>query len=218
MVRLLRDHPHTVLMAEALGRHRIHRGSWGHPEPDPVDVRTPLAATGRALRLLHTLDPHAQLRVHADDTRVYWRTDRIRVSAISTSGAYPNVEKIREDILAGTTSTLTLDRAELLATLTTADKLAAANTRQRLHVQPAATGGLDVVLRNESGAPAYTTHLPVAQPARTVPPPLILNPTYARQAVAFLDGDHVHVHTTAGQLPIYLAGQRRHAIVLQIAA
>ncbi len=44
VVRPLRDHPHVVLLAEATDRYRIHRGSWGDPHGDPVDVRTPCPA------------------------------------------------------------------------------------------------------------------------------------------------------------------------------
>jgi hypothetical protein len=83
VVRLLRDHLHVVLMAEAIDRHRIHRGSWGHPDGDPVDLRLPAAPTRRAL------DPHGHLQVHADDTHVYWRTDRVRLAVATRTGTFP---------------------------------------------------------------------------------------------------------------------------------
>ena len=217
VVRLLRDHPNVVLIAEAIDRHRIHRGTWGQPDGHPVDVRIPAAATGRAVRLLHTLDPHGHLHVHADDTHVYWRTDRVRLAATTSGGAFPDLEKVREDVLADATSSFTVGRADLLAAASTARQLTAGTRHPRLCLQPAGTRGLEVVVRADSGAPVYTTHLAV-QGVAGPPPTLTLDPAFTRDAVAFLDGDHVDVHATAGRLPIYLAGQRRHAIVMQIAA
>ncbi len=218
VVRLLRDHPNVVLIAEAIDRHRIHRGTWGQPDGHPVDVRIPAAATGRAVRLLRTLDPHGHLHVHANDTHVYWRTDRVGLAATTSGGgAFPNLEKVREDVLADATSSVTVGRADLLAAVTTARQLTAGTRHPRLCLQPAGARGLEVVVRADSGAPVYTTHLAV-QGVVGPPPTLTLDPAFTRDAVAFIDGDNVDVHAAAGRLPIYLAGQRRHAIVMQIAA
>ena len=217
VVRLLRDHPNVVLMAEAIDRHRIHRGTWGQPDGDPVDLRMQAAATRRAARLLHTLDPHGHLRVHADDHRVYWRTDRVRLAATTTGGWFPNLEKIREDVLDDTTSSFTVDRADLLAAATTVRQPTADTRHPRLCLQPAGTRGLDVVVRADSGAPLYIAQVSIQRLAGP-PSTLTLDPAFTRDAVAFLDGDHIDVHATADRLPVYLAGQRRHAIVMQIAA
>ncbi len=62
----------------------------------------------------------------------------------------------------------------------------------------------------------YTTPVAINQLAAPAPT-LTLNPGFARDALAFLDGDTVEIHASADRLPIYLRGQRRHAIVMQIA-
>ncbi len=217
VVRLHRDHPRVVLMVEATDSYRIHRGTWGDPDGDPVDVRIPAEAAERAVRLLHTLDPTGQVRVHADDTHVVWRTDRLRLAATTGGRFFPNLEKIGEDALDDATITITVDRADLLAALSTAHHLAATTRQARVRLDPGRAGVLDVVVRADSGAPMYTAPVTVSRlagPART----LILNPAFTRDAVAFLDGDRVEVHASADRLPIYLRGDRRHAIVMQIAA
>ena len=45
---------------------------------------------------------------------------------------------------------------------------------------------------------------------------MLLNPDFVRDAVGFLDGDTVTVHSSRDWLPIYLAGARRHAIVMRV--
>ncbi|MDT5024174.1 MAG: hypothetical protein QOE61_600 [Micromonosporaceae bacterium] len=215
VVRLLRDHPQVVLMVEATDSYRIHRGTWGDPDGEPVDVRMPADAARRAVRLLHTLDPAGQVRVHADDTHVVWRTDRIRLAAKNGGRAFPNLEKIREDVLDDATNTFSVNRIELVAALNTAHDLTATTQHPRVRLEPGRAGVLDVVVRTDSGAPMHTTPVAitgVSGPARS----LILNPAFAQQVFTFLDGDTVAVHAIADRLPIYLQGARRHAILMQI--
>jgi hypothetical protein len=216
VVRLLRDHPHVVLMVEATDSRRVHRGTWGEADGEPVDVRMPADAAKRALRLLRTLNPAGQVRVHADDTHVVWRTDRLQLSATTGVRFFPNLEKIREDMLDQATIAFTVHRAGLLAAVTTADTLTATTRYPKVRLQPGAPGVLDVVVRTDAGAPMYTTALPVSHLAGPVNT-LILNPRIACDAFAFLDGDGVEVHAIAGRLPIYLRGHHRHAIVMQMA-
>jgi len=216
VVRLLRDHPQVVLMVEATDSYRIHRGTWGDPDGAPVDVRMPARAGERAVRLLRTLDPAGQVRVHTLDTRVVWRTDRVRLAATAGGRCFPNLEKIREDVLDDATSTFTVNRGALLDAVSTAHHLTAATRHPRVRLQPGRPGSLEVVVHADSGAAMYTA--PVAITGGAGPDhPLILNPAFARQALAFLDGDSVAVHTIADRLPIYLCGAARHAILMQIA-
>ncbi len=217
VVRLWRDHPHVVLMAEATDRYRIHRGSWGDPAGDPVDVRMPAGAAERAVRLLHTLDPTGRVRVHADDTHLVWRTDRVRLATATGGRAFPNLEKIREDALDNATVTITVARADLLAAVRTAYQLPATTRHPKVRLQPGAPGVLDVLVRTDTGAPMYTTPVTMNRLAGSVPT-LTLNPGFARDAVAFLDSDMVEIHASADRLPIYLRGRCRHAIVMQFAA
>ncbi len=216
VVRLLRDHPHVVLLAEATSGYRIHRGSWGDPHGDPVDVQMPADAAERAVRLLHTLDPAGRVRVHTDDRNLMWRTDRVRLAAATGGPAFPNLEKIREDLLDDATITITVPRADLLAAVRTAHQLTATTRQPRLRLKPGPAGVLHLVLRTDTGAPMYTTPVAINQLAAPAPT-LTLNPGFARDALAFLDGDTVEIHASADRLPIYLRGQRRHAIVMQIA-
>ena len=216
VVRLLRDHPQVVLMVEATDSYRIHRGIWGDPDGDPVDVRMPADAARRAVRLLHTLDPAGQVGVHADDSHVVWRTDRVRLAAKNGGRAFPNLEKIREDVLDDATSTFSVNRIALVAALNTAHGLTATSRYPRVRLEPGRAGVLDVVVRADSGVPMHTTPVAIAGlagPAR----PLILKPAFAQQVLTFLDGDTVAVHAIAGRLPIYVRGPRRHAILMQIA-
>ncbi len=216
VVRLLRDHPQVVLMVEATDSYRIHRGTWGDPRGERVDVRMPADAARRAVRLLHTLDPAGQVRVHTDDSHVVWRTDRIRLTAKTGGRAFPNLGKIREDVLDDATSTFSVNRTALVAAVRTAHDLTATIRHPRVRLEPGRAGVLDIVVRADSGAPMYTTPVAIADlsgPAR----PLILNPAFAQQVLTFLDGDSVAVHAIADRLPIYLRGARRHAILMQIA-
>ncbi|HET8659181.1 MAG TPA: hypothetical protein VFM55_09305 [Micromonosporaceae bacterium] len=123
VVRLLRDHPQVVLMVEATDAYRIHRGTWADPHGEPVDVPMPADAARRAVRLLHTLDPAGQVRVHTDDSHVVWRTDRVRLAAKNGGRTFPNLEKIREDVLDDATSTFSVNRIALVAALNTAHDL-----------------------------------------------------------------------------------------------
>ena len=216
VVRLVRDHPHVMLMVEAGSGYRIHRGSWGDPDGEPVNVRMPTPAAGRAVRLLHTLDPAGQVRVHTDDAHVIWRTDRVQMAANIGGRLFPNLEKIREDVLGDATITVTVNRSDLLGALSTAHSLTAATRYPRVHLEPGRAGVLNVVVTANSGAPMYTAPVTISRlagPAHT----LILNPAFARDAIAFLDGERVDVHASADRLPIYLSGDRRHAILMQIA-
>jgi len=216
VVRVHRDHPQVVLMVEATDSYRIHRGTWGDPDGEPADLRMPAEAARRAVRLLHTLDPAGQVRVYADDSHVVWCTDRVRLAAKTGGRAFPNLEKIREDVLDDATSTFSVNRMELVAALTTAHDLTATTQHPRVRLEPGRAGVLDVVVRTDSGAPVHTTPVAitgVADPAR----PLILNPGFAQQVLTFLDGGTVAVHTIADRLPIHLRGARRHAILMQIA-
>lgn len=73
-----------------------------------------------------------------------------------------------------------------------------------------------MVVLSEAGTAVYTGHLPVT--AATGPiPRMLLDPDLVRDAVVFLDGDTVTVHSIPDRLPTYLPGARRHAIVMQIA-
>ncbi len=215
-VRLLRDHPQVVLMVEATDSYRIHRGTWGDPHGEPVDVRMPANAARRAVRLLHTLDPNGQVRVHTDDSHVAWRTDRVRLAAKTGGGSFPNLEKIREDVLDDATSTFSVNRIALVAALNTAHDLTATTRHPRVRLEPGRAGVLDVVVRADSGAPMHTTPVAIADLAGPTHP-LILNPAFAQQVLTFLDGDSIAVHAIADRLPIYLQGARRHAILMQIA-
>ena len=217
VVRLLRDHPQVVLMVEAADAHRIHRGTWGDPDGEPVDVRIPAEAAARAVRLLRTLDPAGHIRIDADDRLVSWRTDRIRLSATTGGGGvFPDLEKIREDVLDDATVRFTVDRTELLAVLDAAHRLTAPIRHPRIRLDHHQPGVLDVVVPSQAGTAMYTGHVPVrdaAGPVRRI----LIDPDLVRDAVAFLDGDAVTVHTIPNRLPTYLAGARRHAVVMQIA-
>jgi hypothetical protein len=216
VVRLLRDHPRVVLVVEAASGYRVHRGAWGEPDGEPVDVRMPAEAAQRAVRLLNAIDPSGQIRVHADEQHVLWRTDRVRLAANTGGSAFPNLEKVREDLLDDATVTFTVNRAELLAALEAARRLTATVRHPRVRLEPRQTDVLNVVVETDSGTPMYTTPVPIT--AGTGPTrPLILNPVFAQQAIAFLDGDRIQLHAIADRLPIYLRGVRRHAILMQIA-
>jgi hypothetical protein len=216
VVRLLRDHPQVVLTVEATDSYRIHRGTWGDPHGEPVDVRVPAEAARRAVRLLHALDPAGHVRVHTDDSHVVWRTNRVRLAAKTGGRAFPNLEKIREDVLDDATSTFNVTRVELVAALNTAHDLTTTTRHPRVRLEPSRAGVLDVMVRADSGAPMHTTPVAIAMLAGPAHP-LILNPAFAQQVLTFLDGDSIAVHAIAGQLPIYLRGTRRHAILMQIA-
>jgi hypothetical protein len=214
VVRLLREHPNVVLVAEATDRHRLHRGTWGDPHGAPVDVRIPTPAAMRAVRLLRAVDPGAQVRIHTDDGHAYWRTDRVQVAATTRSGPYPNLEKAREHA-ATDTAAFTVARDDLLATIDLIRRLnAVRDTRVRL--TPHHNGVLDVALTTSSGAPIYQQSLTlqaVSGPVRA----LTFNPGYARDVVAFLDGPTITVHAGADRLAVYACGARRHGVVWQIA-
>lgn len=215
VVRLRRDQPRVVLMVEATDARRAHRGTWGDPDGEPVDVRIPAEAAVRAVRLLRTLDPTGQVRIHADDRLVAWCTDRVRVSAVTGGAAFPDLEKLREDVLDDATAWFTVERTALLALLDTAHRLTAPVRHPRIRLETADPGVLDVVVLSEAGTAVYTGHLPVA--AATGPVlRMLLDPDLVRDAVAFLDGDAVTVHSIPDRLPTYLAGARRHAVVMRI--
>jgi hypothetical protein len=217
VIRLLRDHPQVVLVVEATDSRRIHRGTWGQPGGDPLDVRIPVDAAGRAVRLLRTLDPAGHVRIHADDRQLVWRTDQVRLAATTGGRFFPNLETLREDVLNGAAITFTVERAELLAAVSTAHTLTATSRRPTVRLEPNGIDALNVVVRTDAGAPMHTEPLTVrygSGPGQA----LTLDPGFARDALTFLDGDDVAVHAHTDRLPIYLAGQRRHAIVMQIAA
>jgi len=219
VVRLRRDHPGVVLMVEAVDRHRSHRGTWGEPAGDRLDARMPVAAAERAVRLLRTVDPDGQLHVHTDGVHLRWRTDRVQLCTTGFYGGrhFPDLEKTREEALQQASLALTVPRTGLLAALATAHQLTAPSRTPRAHLHPAGAGTLEVVALTESGAPMHRTPLAVtgmAGPAHT----LVFDPALARDAIAFLDGDQVHVHASTDRLATYLEGDRRHAIVMQIAS
>lgn len=72
-------------------------------------------AAERGVRLLRTLDPAGHVRIHTDDRHLVWRTDRVRPAAITGGQCFPNLEKLREDVLDGAAITFTVERAALLA-------------------------------------------------------------------------------------------------------
>ncbi len=75
---------------------------------------------------------------------------------------------------------------------------------------------MEVTVRTESGAPMHTTPLADTQ-VRGPVHSLVFNPGIARDAVAFLDGERVDVHASPHRLATYPRGERRHAIVMQLA-
>lgn len=120
-------------------------------------------------------------------------------------------------MLDGAAITFTVDPTELLAAASTAHTLTATSRRPTLRLEPSRPDALNVVVRTDAGAPMHTEPVTVRRwsgPARA----LTLDPAFARDALAFLDGHDVEVHAHIDRLPIYLAGERRHAIVMQIAA
>ncbi|GAA0924510.1 hypothetical protein [Virgisporangium aurantiacum] len=223
VVRLHRDYPRTVLVVEATDTRRVHRGIWRGPGSDlgrdlgtePMDVRIPVEAAVRAVRLLRALDPTGHLRVRADDRLVTWRTDRVHVSARIGGGQFPDLEKLREDVLDDATTRFTVERTALLSVLDTAHRLTAPARQPRIRLERPDPGVLDVVVLSPAGTAVYTGQLPVT--AASGPTyHMLLNPVFVRDAVGFLDGDTVTVHSSPDWLPTYLAGARRHAIVMRV--
>ncbi len=218
VVRLRRDHPGTVLMVEAVDRYRAHRGRWGRPTGEPVDIRIPADAAQRAVTLLVACDPHGQLRVDAGEEHVWWQTGSVRVCAGTRSGPFPDLEQTREDTVSDATTRFTVDRQQLLAVLDTAAALAATTRRGVLRIEPATTGrAVDVTVPADSGGPLHRTPVPAlatSGPAH----PLTFNAGFARQAVAFLDGHTVAVAADVERLAVYLRGTDRHAILMQTAS
>ena len=219
VVRLHRDHPRVVLLVEATDTRRVHRGTWGNPDSEPVgkpvDIRIPAEAAVRAVRLLRTLDPTGQVRIHADDRLVTWCSDRVHVSAVSGGAEFPDLEKLREDVLDDATARFTVERTALLAVLDLARRLTAPVRQPRIRLEHPEPGVLDVVVLSEAGTAVYTGHLPVTAATGPVHR-MLLDPDFIRDAVGFLDGDTVTVHSSPDRLPTYLAGARRHAIVMRV--
>ncbi|MEU1811036.1 hypothetical protein [Micromonospora aurantiaca (nom. illeg.)] len=215
VVRLRRDHPQLVLMVEATDRRRVHRGAWGEPAGEPVDVCMPVDAARRAVRLLRAIDPTGQVLVHTDDATVTWHTSQVTVSAVTGTNALPDLEKLREDVLADVTTTFSADRDALAAALRTAHDLAATTTHSRVRLEPHTGVSLDVVVHADSGETLHRAEVAITRPADPGGP-LLLDAAVAAQAFAFLDGDHATVHAGAGRLPIYLHGARRHAVLMQL--
>jgi hypothetical protein len=153
----------------------------------------------------------------ADEGHVTWGTDQVRVCVTTGGGAFPDLEKIREDVLDDATARFTVERAALLAVLVAAHRLTAPIRRRRIRLDHRDADVLDVVVLSEAGTVMYTGQLPIGVVRGSVHR-MLLDPDLVRDAVAFLDGDTATVHAIADRLPTYLAGVRRHAVVMQIAS
>ena len=122
-------------------------------------MRIPVEAAVRAVRLLRTLDPTGQVRVRADDRAVTWCTDRVRLSAATSGGAFPDLEKLREDVLDDATTRFTVERTVLLTVLDTAHRLTAPVRQPRIRLERPEPGVLDVVVLSAAAIAVYTGQL-----------------------------------------------------------
>ena len=120
----------------------------------------PAGAARRAVRLLHTLDPagHAA-RAHRRQPRGVAHQPRAAGRqgwrlCLSQPGEDPRRRARRRH-----QPTFNVNRAELLAALTTATTVTAATRHPRCPLEPGRNGVLDVVLRADSGATMHTTHV-----------------------------------------------------------
>lgn len=215
VVRLLRDHPRVVLLLEGCDGHRIHRGTWGEPAGEPIDQRMPAEAAGRAVRLLRALDPTGHVCVYASDGLAVWRTQRVHLSVATESREYPNLEKIREDVLTSSSTRFTVDRVRMQTVLGTAQRLTAAIRHPRIRFEHHEPATVDAIVASDAGTTTYTARLAIRDVTGPAPR-LLLNPDLIYDAVTFIDGEHITVHSITGRLPVYLAGNRRHAIVMQV--
>jgi len=213
VVRLLRE-PGAVLRVEATDSHRIHRGIWGEPAATAVDAMIPVTAAAQAIGMLTGCDPAGQLAVYADPDRVLWQTSRVRISAPTRPGPYPNLEAIREQLLADATVSFTVDRAATLAAVQVAARLATA-TGGLVGIDPHPGDGLaEVTVDGQAAAPTWQAQIGLGAAAGPVYP-LRFNPRYIRQAFAFLTGPSVSIAAVTGRRAVLLHSGDRHAIVMQ---
>jgi hypothetical protein len=119
-------------------------------------------------------------------------------------------------VLDAATTRFTVERTALLTVLDTAHRLTAPVRHPRIRLEHPDPGVLHVVVLNETGTATHTEQVPIGGVTGPVPR-MLLNPDLLRDAVAFCDGDTATVHAIADRLPTYLAGTRRHAIVMRIA-
>jgi hypothetical protein len=214
VVRLVRE-PGAVLRVEATDSYRIHRGCWGEPAYPAVDALVPATAAGRGISVLTGCDPAGQLAVYATADRVVWRTGLVRVCARTRPGPYPNLEAVREQVLADADIGFTVDRAAALAALEVAARIAAA-TGGRVGIDPRpADRAAEVRVEGQSAAPAWRALVGLAEAAGPVYP-LRFNPRYARQAFSFLAGASVSVAAVTGRRAVLLHSADRHAVVMQL--
>jgi hypothetical protein len=212
-VRLVRE-AGACLLIEATDRRRIHRASYGEPEPTAVDAHMPLASLRRAVAVLTACDRTGALTIAADRYRIHWWTPAVRLTCHCSAGSYPDLERFRETVLEAAEATLVLDRAVTLAALAPTAALAAAGTLP-VSIDPGpATAAVTVVGPRE--VELYRATVPgrhLTGPARSIR----LNPVHARDALALLAGDTVTIRTLPTEWqPVYLESGTRHAILTQL--